>query len=254
VTVIAAQRRNHLLEMIRSEGAVSISSAARRLSTSAVTVRRDLDQMAAEGLIARTHGGAVAAGLPREPPYLEKLGQATAEKEAIGRLAATLVNDGDTLVIGPGTTTEALVANLLGHSGLTVVTNSLPVAEAFATSPDNEVVMTGGSLRGAIRAVVGDATTTMLRGLHADKTFLSGNGLTSDFGLSTPALAVADSDRAMAAASYQVIVLADHTKFGVRTAVRTVAVHDMAHVVTDGRSPEQELSALIDAGVDVHVA
>jgi DeoR/GlpR family transcriptional regulator of sugar metabolism len=240
--------------MIRSEGAVSISGAAQRLSTSAVTIRRDLDQMAEAGLIARTHGGAVAAGLSREPPYLEKIGQAASEKEAIGRLAASLVNDGETIVIGPGTTTEALVANLLGHTGLTVITNSLPVAEAFVASPDNEVLMTGGSLRGSIRAVVGESTASMLRGLHADKTFISGNGLTSDFGLSTPALAVADADRAMAAASYQVIVLADHTKFGIRTAVRTVAVEAMTHLVTDPGSPRTELDALSESGVDVHIA
>ena len=252
--VIAAHRRNLVLEMIRADGAVSISAAAERVAASVVTVRRDLDQLASEGLVTRTHGGAVASGPSREQPYLEKLGQAAREKAAIGRLAAELVKDGDTLVIGPGTTTEALAENLRGFSGLTVVTNSLPVAELFVASPDVEVIMTGGSLRGSIRALIGDPTIALLAGLHADKTFLSGNGLAADFGLSTPALAVADSDRAMARAGYQVIVLADHTKLGVRTAVRTVPTGEMTHVVTDAASPEHELDALRAAGVDVHVA
>jgi len=254
VRVIAAHRRNLVLEMIRADGAVSISAAAERLDASVVTVRRDLDQLASEGLVTRTHGGAVASGPSREQPYLEKLGQAAREKAAIGRLAAELVKDGDTLVIGPGTTTEALAENLRGFSGLTVVTNSLPVAELFVASPDVEVIMTGGSLRGSIRALIGDPTIALLAGLHADKTFLSGNGLAADFGLSTPALAVADSDRAMARAGYQVIVLADHTKLGVRTAVRTVPTGEMTHVVTDDASPAHELDALREAGVDVHVA
>lgn len=252
--MIAAQRRNHLLEMIRTDGAVSISAAAQRLDISAVTVRRDLDQMAAMGLLARTHGGAVAAGSSRETPYLEKVEQAASEKEAIARVAATLVNDGDSLVIGPGTTTEAFAAQIVGRKGLTIITNSLPIAEAFVASPENDVVMTGGSLRTSIRALIGDTTVGVLRRFHADKTFLSGNGLDSSFGLSTPALAVADSDRAMAAAGYRLIALVDHTKIGVRTAVQTVPVEGIAQVVTDAASPLHEIASLRAAGVEVHVA
>jgi DeoR/GlpR family transcriptional regulator of sugar metabolism len=251
--VLAVQRRNLILEMIRVDGAVSIARAAERLETSAVTVRRDLDQMASLGLVTRTHGGAVAHGDSRETPYVDKVEQSAHEKAAMGRFAATLVNDGDTLVIGAGTTTEALALSLLDRTGLTVITNSLPVAEAFVAAPDNEVIVTGGSLRASIRCMTGDATVSMLRGVHADTTFLSGNGLAADVGLTTPALAVADVDRVMAAASYQVVVLVDHTKVGVRTAARTVPTADIAHLVTDRASSPHELDALRAAGVDVHV-
>ena len=254
VRVIAAQRRNLILEMLQSDGAVSITAAAERLSTSTVTVRRDLDQLAAMGLLARTHGGAVAHGASRESPYAEKIELAATEKERIGRLAARFVNDGDTLVIGPGTTTEALAGQLRARTGLTVVTNSLPVAEAFVGTPENEVIVTGGALRASIRALVGETTISTLRGLHADTAFLSGNGLAADFGLSTPNLAVADVDRAIAAAAYQLVVLADHTKLGVRTAVRTVATDAITHVVTDDASPAPDVEALRAAGVDVQVA
>lgn len=232
---------------------MSITALAERLSISAVTIRRDLDHLDSIGLLTRTHGGAVAEVSSPESPYVEKIGQAMNEKKAIGRLAASLVRDGDVVIVGPGTTTEAFASFLRARSGLTVITNSLPVAEAFVASPDNEVILTGGSLRAPIRALVGETTNRTLRGLHADKTFISGNGLVADFGLSTPNMSVADTDRAMAAASQQIIVLADHTKIGVRTAIQTIATDVMTHVVTDAKSPADEVEAIIARGVNVHV-
>lgn len=251
--VIAAQRRNLILEILHQEGAVSISALAERMSISSVTIRRDLDHLNSIGLLTRTHGGAVADVSSPESSYVEKIGQAMSEKQAIGRLAASLVRDGDVVIVGPGTTTEAFANILRARSGLTVITNSLPVAEAFVSSPDNEVIMTGGSLRAPIRALVGETTNRTLRGLHADKTFISGNGLVADFGLSTPNISVADTDRAMAAASQQIIVLADHTKIGVRTAIQTIATDAISHVVTDTKSPGDEVEALTARGVNVHV-
>jgi DeoR/GlpR family transcriptional regulator of sugar metabolism len=251
--VIAAERRSLILEMIRLDGVVSIAAAAERLGTSTVTVRRDLDQLATGGLVSRTHGGAVASGATRESPYAEKLQLAAEEKARIAAAAAELVHDGETLVIGPGTTTEALARHLVHRSGLTVVTNSLVVADVLAGSDEHDVLVTGGALRSSIRALVGDQAVSTFRGVHADKTFLSGNGLAADFGLSTPAASVADADRAMAAAGYQVIVLADHTKIGVRTALRTVPTAEIAQLVTDRASARQELDALEEAGVQLHV-
>lgn len=230
-----------------------ISALAERLGISAVTIRRDLDYLDSVGLLTRTHGGAVAEVSSPESSYVEKIGQAMNEKHAIGRLAASLVRDGDVVIVGPGTTTEAFANYLRVRSGLTVITNSLPVAEAFVSSPANEVIMTGGALRAPIRALVGEATNRTLRGLHADKTFISGNGLEADFGLSTPNMSVADTDRAMGAVSKQIIVLADHTKLGVRTAFQTIATDAMTHVVTDAKSPAVEVEAITSRGVNVHV-
>ena len=251
--MIAAQRRKLILDSLRADGAVSIRLLVKLLDASAVTVRRDLDALDSLHLITRTHGGAIDRQPTRESSYAEKVGQAMTEKREIGRLAATIVRDGDVIIIGPGTTTEALAHALLSKTGLTIVTNSLPVAETFAESPENQVIMTGGTLRGPIRALVGDATQQTLRGVHADIAFLSGNGLVADFGLSTPNLTVADTDRAMAAAGRQIVVLADHTKIGARTAIQTVPTSAITHVVTDGKSSAEELRQIADLGVKVHV-
>ena len=252
--MIAAQRRNLILDSLRTDGAVSIRALAKLLDTSAVTIRRDLDYLDSVGVLTRTHGGAVVGESSRESPYAEKVGQAMGEKQAIGRLAATLVHDGDVVIVGPGTTTEALAGNLQTSTGLTIVTNSLPVALAFVDSPGNQVIMTGGTLRASILALVGDATNRTFRGIHADITFLSGNGLVADFGLSTPNMTVADADRAMAAAGNQVAVLADHTKIGQRAAIQTLATSSITHLITDAGSPRSELDAFSARGVNVHLA
>ncbi|RFA22369.1 DeoR/GlpR family DNA-binding transcription regulator [Subtercola boreus] len=252
--MLAAQRRNLILEFLRADGAVSISSLAGRLETSAVTIRRDIVYLDAIGMLTRTHGGAVAGPAPRESSYAEKIGQAMEEKYAIGRLAATLVHDGDVIIIGPGTTTEAFAESLIDRTGLTVITNSLLVAEAFVPAAENEVIMTGGTLRASIRAFVGESTNRTLRTIHADKTFVSGNGLVADFGLSTPNMSVADSDRAMAAAAHEVVALVDHTKFGVRTAVQTIATEQITHLVTDSKTPAAQLAAFAGHGIALHVA
>lgn len=251
--MIAAQRHRAILDVVAAEGAVSIRSLAENLATSAVTIRRDLDYLDSVHLITRTHGGAVDRQPLRESSYTEKLGQAAAEKGGIARLAATIVRDGDVVIIGPGTSTEALARALLLKTGLTIVTNSLLVAQAFVESPNNQVIMTGGTLRASTRALVGEATNRMLNTVHADVTFLSGNGLVADFGLSTPNLTVAETDRAMAAAGRIVVVLADHTKIGVRSAIQTLASDAITHLVTDAKSNAEELEALRAKGLRIHV-
>ena len=254
MSVIPAQRRQHILDTVRDDGAVSIRALAATLQTSTVTIRRDLDYLDSVGQLTRTHGGALGGQPSWESPYSEKVVRVRLEKEAIGTLAATLVREGDVVAIGPGTTTQALARNLARRTGLTIVTNSLLVASAFVDAVGSEVVLTGGTLRGSIRALVGEATNRTLRGVHADITFLSGNGVDTDFGLSTPNMAVADCDRSLAAAGHRVVALADHTKFGVRTAIQTLGPRAINDLVTDDGSPPGELAAWSATGVRVHVA
>jgi DeoR/GlpR family transcriptional regulator of sugar metabolism len=253
VSVIAAQRRQLILETVHRDGAVSIRALAELLDTSAVTIRRDLDYLDSIGRLTRSHGGAVSGQPLRESPWSEKVGQAAEAKAAIGRAAAELVGEGDVVVIGPGTTTAELARALAGRAGLTVFTNSLLVADILVDSPGNEVVVTGGTLRAGIRALVGDGTTRMLRGLHADFTFLSGNGIDPEFGVSTPNLTVAESDRAMAAAGHQVVALLDHTKFGERAAIQTLSPSAIDRLITDQAAPLEATAALSAAGIDVTV-
>ncbi|MCE7007643.1 DeoR/GlpR family DNA-binding transcription regulator [Kibdelosporangium philippinense] len=253
--MFAAERRQVILELVRSNGAVSLRELARIVKTSEVTVRRDLRQLEAEGMLARRHGGAVANDRTAyEPSYSEKTGVASEEKAAIADLAAELVSPGDAIVIGAGTTTLALAKRLARLSELTVVTNSLLAAQAFARSPGIEVMVTDGLMRGSIHALVGSAAESSVANLRVRRAFLSGNGLTAARGMSTPNSAVAAIDRALAATAGEVVALVDNTKVGVDTMVQTVPASGISHVVTDAGANPEELAALRSLGLAVHIA
>ncbi|WP_345701867.1 DeoR/GlpR family DNA-binding transcription regulator [Kitasatospora terrestris] len=246
--------------MVRANGAVSLRELARVVQTSEVTVRRDVRALEAEGLLDRRHGGAVLpGGFSREPGYPQKTHLAAAEKSAIADLAAGLVEEGDAVVVGAGTTTQELARRLARIPGLTVVTNSLLVAQALAHANRVEVVMTGGTLRGSNYALVGSGAEQSLHGLRVAKAFISGSGLTAERGLSTTNMLSASVDRALVQAAAEVIVLADHTKLGTDTMFQTVPTEAITRLVTDEHTAAEdptarELDALADCGVQIAVA
>ncbi|MFJ6214519.1 DeoR/GlpR family DNA-binding transcription regulator [Streptomyces sp. NPDC092296] len=246
--------------MVRANGAVSLRELARVVQTSEVTVRRDVRALEAEGLLDRRHGGAVLpGGFSREPGYPQKTHLAAAEKSAVADLAATLVQEGDAVVVGAGTTTQELARRLARVPGLTVVTNSLLVAQALAHANRVEVVMTGGTLRGSNYALVGSGAEQSLQGLRVARAFVSGSGLTAERGLSTTNMLSASVDRALVQAATEVIVLADHTKLGADTMFQTVPTDAITQLVTDDQATAddrtaRELEALADRGVQVSVA
>ena len=253
--MFAAERRQAILELVRSSGTVSLKDLARSVGCSEVTVRRDLQVLEAEGLLDRRRGGAAMIGaLSHEPTYSEKSRLASREKVAIATLAVTLIDHGDAVALGAGTTTQELARQLTHVHDLTVVTNSVLAAAALAGAPHAEVIMTGGLLRGSTFALVGSAAERSLAELRVRRTFISGNGLSAERGLSTPNLAAAGVDRALARAAQEVVVLADRTKIGVDTMVQTVATGRIAHLVTDSGADPDVLDQLRTIGVTVHVA
>ncbi|MDT0434341.1 MULTISPECIES: DeoR/GlpR family DNA-binding transcription regulator [unclassified Streptomyces] len=249
-----------ILEMVRANGAVSLRELARVVQTSEVTVRRDVRALEAEGLLDRRHGGAVLpGGFTRESGFPQKSHLATAEKTAIADLAAGLVEEGEAIVVGAGTTTQELARRLARVPGLTVVTNSLLVAQALAHANRVEVVMTGGTLRGSNYALVGSGAEQSLQGLRVSRAFLSGSGLTAERGLSTSNMLSASVDRALVQAAAEVVVLADHTKLGADTMFQTVPTDLITRLVTDEPPAHDdragtELQALADQGVQIAVA
>lgn len=183
----AAERRERILELVRANGSMALRDIAAQVRASEVTVRRDIRVLEAEGLIDRRRGGAALPGrLVHEHNHTQRSGTAAPEKLAIAAAAARLVQDDDAIVLGPGTTTEALAREIVGRRNLTVVTNSLPVAEILAAAPGVEVVVTGGTLRSTNLALVGTAAEQSLAGLRVHRAFVSGNGVTAERGLSTP--------------------------------------------------------------------
>ncbi len=253
--MLAVERRRLLAENLRTRGVISVSEMAELLGTTEITVRRDMRAMARDGLLVRAHGGAVLpAAIGHEPSYSEKAHQAGPEKASIARLAVKMILPGDSILLGPGTTTLALARLLADIPELTVVTNSLLAAQALMVATRVEVILTGGTLRRSIHALVGPAAEDSIRALRASKAFISGNGFTAERGLSTPSPLVAATDRAFASAAQQVVVLADHTKLGQDTMCQTVQTARVHTLITDSGADPVLVAAIRDVGVDVRVA
>jgi DeoR/GlpR family transcriptional regulator of sugar metabolism len=252
--VLSDERRQIILSALALHGAVSVADLSRMVGVSEITIRRDLGALQSAGSLIRSRGGA-SLKRPRfaESSYLEKSVVAADQKMEIAAVAATLVDHGDSVMLGAGTTTGAM-ARLLTRKQIMVVTNSLLVAEELFDVGGIDVYVVGGTMRGNIRALFGGEAERAVSRLHFDKIFLSGNGLTAANGLSTPNLHVASFDRAAIEAAGQVIVLVDHTKIGVDLLARTVPTRRIDVLITDGLAPAAEVERLRDAGVDVRVA
>ncbi|MGW9182528.1 DeoR/GlpR family DNA-binding transcription regulator [Agromyces sp. NPDC055661] len=248
------ERRQVILSALAVHGSISVVDLARMVRSSEITVRRDLRALEERGHLVRHRGGAsVGRSVMDEPTYREKTVVAARQKLAMAALAAELVDDGDVVMLGAGTTTQA-VATRLVRRRLMVATTSLLVADALADAPDVEVLLIGGILRGNIRAAIGGEAERAVARLRFQTVFLSGNGLTAANGLSTPNMHVASLDRASVDAAQRVVVLTDHTKVGIDSMMQTVPTERIDVLITDDEADEGELQRLSAAGVDVRVA
>jgi DeoR/GlpR family transcriptional regulator of sugar metabolism len=240
--MLAGQRQKLIIDEIRRLGAVRVSALTELLSVSEMTVRRDLDALAGSGLVEKVHGGATARRRlsTDEPGFEAKSHRQLAEKEAIARAAAQLVRPGQAVALTAGTTTWRLAHHIFDVPDLTVVTNSVQVANVLHRErrPDLTVVLTGG-VRTPSDALVGPVAVTALRSLHVDLVFVGVHGMAEDPGFTTPNLLEAETNQAFIATAEQVVVMADRTKWGVR-GLSCFAALDEAHVlISDDRLPAE---------------
>ncbi|MFC8454063.1 DeoR/GlpR family DNA-binding transcription regulator [Kitasatospora sp. NPDC057223] len=220
--LLAEQRRALILDEVRRRGGVRVNELTRRLNVSDMTIRRDLDALARAGVLEKVHGGAVPAGSARthEPGFEAKSALEPSAKEDIARAAAALVAPGSAVALSGGTTTFALAGLLTGIERLTVVTNSVPVSDVFEQArrrgegADATVVLTGG-VRTPSDSLVGPVADRAIRSLRFDLLFLGVHGLSAEAGLSTPNIAEAETNRRFIDSAGRVVLVADHTKWGV---------------------------------------
>lgn len=207
------QRRSHLLDAVRG-GEAGIQQLADRFRVSPSTIRRDLTELAREGHVVRTYGGALDTGSSVERTLREKDASFADEKSAVAGAAAELVRDGEVVLLDAGTTTGRLAGRLAGRSGLTVVTNGLTVLLALADSPDVDVIVLGGRLRYPNEAILGPSVEEQLRHLRPDRVFLGADGVLAGRGLCSPTLEQAQLKYRMLHAGREAYVLVDHSKVG----------------------------------------
>jgi DeoR/GlpR family transcriptional regulator of sugar metabolism len=234
--VLARQRQTVILERIRGDGGVRVAELARELGVSDMTVRRDLEALHNAGLVEKVHGGATAlqGSALFEPGFAAKSDLQKPEKEAIARAAVGLVMPGMAIGISAGTTTYALARRLVDVPGLTVVTNSVPVADALhrAGRTDQTIILTGG-VRTPSDALVGPFAVAALRTVHVDLVFMGVHGMDPHSGFTTPNVLEADTDRALVESGRRLIVVADNTKWGVVGISTFARLNEADMVVTD---------------------
>lgn len=255
--MLARQRQEVILDRVREEGAVRVADLVRELGVSDMTVRRDLEILDERGLIEKVHGGAtsVARTALFEPGFVLKSTLQQSEKDAIAKAAVALVEPGMAIAVSAGTTTYALAQRLAYIPGLTVVTNSVRVAEVLYQNrgQDQTIILTGG-VRTPSDALVGPVAVSAIRALHLDLLFIGVHGVSSDAGLTTPNLLEAETDRVFVAASARRVVVADHTKWNVRGLSRIAGLDEVNVFVSDDGLPPDARAAIEEHAERVLIA
>jgi DeoR/GlpR family transcriptional regulator of sugar metabolism len=255
--MLARQRQALILDRVRQVGAVRVADLVREFEVSDMTVRRDLEVLADHGLLEKVHGGATAPSrlASYEPAFVTKAGMAQTEKAAIAAEAARLVKPGMALAMSAGTTTYGLAGLIAAIPGVTVVTNSLQVSEILNRHGrrDQTVILTGG-VRTPSEALVGPFATSLLRTVHVDIVFMGVHGMDAKAGFTCPNLMEADTNRALIEAGRRLVVIADHSKWGL-VGIASIARLDQADlVVTDSGIDPDAMAVLRDAVPEVVVA
>lgn len=250
--MLGAVRRERLLDELLRHGTVGVSALSDDLQVSEATIRRDLEALEREGLLRRTHGGAILLdAATQELSVRQKATLLSEEKRRIGAAAAALLEDGDTIALSGGTTTLQVARSIRHGTNLTVVTNAVNVVLELAKRPGITVVSTGGRLRPNTLELVGPLAEQTLREIFVDKAIIGVNGLTPEEGLTTHDELEAVISRIMIRAARRVIVVADHTKLRRVAFARMGEIDQAQTLITDAAADPEALAALRRAGVEV---
>jgi DeoR family transcriptional regulator of aga operon len=252
--VLKEARLDRILDLLAERGEITVTELNEALLVSEATIRRDLEHLSQLGRVRRSHGGAVRVGSTDcEPPLVLREGELRAEKERIGAAAARLVKEGDCVFLGSGTTVEAMAGHLRGVSGLTVITNSLPVVNVLAGSAGLDLIVIGGVFRHTERSMISQVAERMIAEFRAETVYMGVRAIDIVHGLTSDSVSEASTDRAILQIARRCIVLADHTKFGRVSTVSLAPLERVDVLITDEIDP-QLAGELTDAGPEVLIA
>jgi DeoR family fructose operon transcriptional repressor len=211
--VLVEERRQRVLDLVSQRGFMALADLTRCVQASESTLRRDLDYWHQQGLVRRTHGGAIYVGDGQPLPALEeRTAEQLDEKRAIARAAAARIHDGDAVLLDGGTTTLEIAKLLVGRP-LQIVTNSLPIAQLFASDRETDLIMLGGYVYPKTGVALGPLTIRMLPDVHVHQAVMSVGGITAK-GLFNGNVLLVETQRQMMRCADEVVVAADHTKVG----------------------------------------
>lgn len=253
--LLGETRRAKILDWLQEEGSARVRTLAEAFEVSEVTMRQDLEKLEADGHIVREHGGAFLKSVTQQvrSMALQHLDNMDA-KRRIGRAAAALTNDGETIILDSGSTTTEVAAQLIGKRDMTVITNALNIALMLGAEPGFEVHMTGGHFKAPTLSLSGERSADYFRGLFVQKLFLATAAIDLDAGLTYPAMSDIAVKRAMIDAAQVVILVADSSKIGQRSFTSLGGLDTVHTLVTDDAIRDEDRKAIEALGVEVIVA
>jgi len=246
--MLVEERRQRVLDLVSSRGFIALNDLVQTVGVSESTIRRDLDHWHHQGVLRRTHGGAIFVGDAVALPALEERSASQLEeKRLIASAAAARIQDGDVILLDGGTTTLELARLLVGRS-IQVVTNSLPIASLMAASRETDLVMLGGYVYPKTGVALGPLTIRILEDMHVHQTILSVGGITAK-GLFNSNLLLVETERQMLRCADEVVVLADHTKIGRPALAFLCHLNDVDTLIVDPQLTPAQRHVLAQADV-----
>jgi DeoR family fructose operon transcriptional repressor len=249
--MILDQRRHNILQVVEKQGFVSLQTLVDQVGVSESTVRRDLEYLDRIGQIRRTRGGASYAG-ESLAGFEERTSHATSEKQAVARVAAELIQDGEAVLLDGGTTTLEVARHLIGRT-LQVVTNSLPIVNLLASQPQIELIQIGGYLFPKTGVALGPLAIATLSQIHVRRLVMSVGGIT-EAGLFNTNTLLVETERQMLASAEEVVVVTDSSKLGHSALAHLCSLQKVHRVVVDAGITPEWIRILEHAGIQVLVA
>ena len=248
------ERRQAILQQVQQAGRVSVTELSHDFGVSEVTIRADLQALAEINLLVRTHGGAVPTGrgLPELSLSLRRQ-QQVSEKNRIGEAGANLVSDGDAIFLDTSSTALAIAQRLKHCRHLTIITNSLAIAQEMLDAPGVTVVMPGGQLRRETVSLIGADGLGILRKFNIQKGFFGAHGLSVPEGLTDVSADEAEVKRPMVAMCRQVVAVIDATKWGRVGLASFARIDEINTVITDSHAPPERVAEVRESGIDILV-
>jgi DeoR family fructose operon transcriptional repressor len=250
--LLAAERKFRIVEYVKQHRVATIAELAQEFDVHDATIRRDLEEIEQKGLVKRTHGGVtIDQWTNDEPSFNERAVQQLDQKMRIGKMAASLIQDGEHVIIDSGTTTLHIAKHLVHRSNITVVTNDMNIAMELRDAAGIKVIMTGGELYPSSYMFNGMFTDHVLKSLHVQKAFIGIPVIHPKFGLMHPEAQLVPTKQGMIGAAEKIIVVADDSKIG-NLSLHTVAPVDAVHtLITGDAAPEKAISQFRESGVEV---
>ena len=246
------ERQQNILTYLSKQKRISVAEICEMFAISEATARRDLEVLTDQNHLQRVHGGAISLHqAPPELPILQRESEQTDEKKIIGLAAARLVNDGETIFLGSGTTVLEVARNVLDRKGLTVITNSLPIMNLLSGLPEINLIALGGMLRDSELSFIGHITEQALAEIRADKVIIGVHAIDLENGLTNDYLPETMTDRAILKCGKEVIVVADHSKVDVVSIAFLAPIHRIHKLVTDQKTSQNFVDRLLEQGIEV---